>query len=262
MKALAGSIRIVVKLSLVAQAVLAVTLALGQDSRRVAATHSEVHLATSAASSQHVGTIFLPQGATKTLYVRAKDVTHDTSGVAAFDVDLKYDPNVLSVTTIQAATSWLGSTSRPVSCKAPIIEPVLGDATGLWHASASCFTTGSVPPWGALGGGLLATVTLVGGTQPGNTILTNESVLFNTTVQMTEIPVTLRSSVVVVARCGDVNVDGVVTGGDIAGVVLAFGRLSGQPGWDPVFDLNDDSAITGGDIALVVVQFGSFCAAG
>lgn len=274
MKVLAGSARFLGRLSLWALAFAAAILALAQDSPRVAADHSETIIASTAASGSHLNSIFIAIGASpQTFYVRTKDVVHDESGVAGFQVHVEFDPNVAVVTSIVPDPIWLGSTGRSVTCsdpddpESPGIRPIIpGDPDGLWEAIVFCSTLGATP-LGPQGSGLLATLTLEPGLEFGGAGLINRSLLFNTTEAVGEdliIPVTVRSSILTVARCGDFHIppNGTVTVGDIGFSVAHFGTglgLETQPEWDAIYDLNENGTITIGDIGLVVVQFGTIC---
>ena len=269
MKALAGSARFLGRLSLLALAFAAAILALAQDSPRVAANHSEIIIASTAASGSHMKSIFIAIGASpRILYVRAKDVTHDESGVAGFQVHVEFDPNVAAVTSIVPDPVWLGSTGRSVTCsdpddpESPGIRPIIpGDTDGLWEAIVFCSTLGATP-LGPQGSGLLATLTLEPGSEFGGAGLVNRSLLFNTTEAVGEeliIPVTVRSSSLTVARCGDHSGNGTVTVSDIGLAVAHFGTAQGLPNWDAIYDLNENGSITVSDIGLVVVQFGTIC---
>ena len=259
MKTLAGSARFLAKLWLLALAVVVATLAPAQDSRRVGADHSELHIAPTFASSTHLSSIFfLVGGEPKTVYVRAKDVMHDPSGVAAFELRFVYDNDVVSATSIVPDTAWLGSSGRPVSCSASTIRAIPGHPDGLWEALVGCATLFEFPD-GPHGSGLLASITLVPGSEPGSTALTNLSFLVNTTADAAVIPVTVRSSVVTVAYCGDLNGSGAVDAFDIGIEVVAFGSVEGTPGWDPLTDLNGSGNVDAFDIGIIVVQFGLLC---
>ena len=261
MKTLAGSARFLVTLALLALAAVVALLAPVQNGRRAGADHSELHIAPSAASSTQLANLFLlASGPPKTFYLRAKDVTPDPTGVAAFEVKVTYDNDVLSVISIAPDLAWLGSNGRSAGCSKSEIGPVDPDIpNGPWEAKLACSTLGDVPPWGAQGSGLLASITLLPGSAPGSTALTNLSFLINTTKDEEVIPVTLRSSVVTVAFCGDLNNSGAVDGFDIGIEVVAFGTVEGTPVWNPLTDLNGDGRVDGFDIGIIVVQFGLLC---
>ena len=271
MKALAGSARFLGRLSLLALAFAAAILALAQDSPRVAADHSETIIVSTAASGSHLNNIFIVLGGSpRTLYVRAKDVTHDDSGVAGFQVHVEFDPNVAAVTSIVPDPVWLGSTGRSVTCsdpddpQSPGIRPIIpGDPDGLWEAIVFCSTLGATP-LGPQGSGLLATLTLEPGSEFGAAGLLNRSLLFNTTEAVGEeliIPVTVRSSSLTVARCGDFHIppNGSVTVADMGFLVAHFGTAQGLPNWDAIYDLSENGSVTVADMGLIVVQFGTVC---
>ena len=259
MKTLAGSARFLAKLALLALAVVVATLAPGQDSRRVGADHSELFIAPSSASSTHLASIFLIVGGdSKTVYLRAKDVTHDPTGVASFGVELVYDNDVLSVTSVVPDTTWLGSTGRATLCSVTTIRAISGDPDGLWEAIVGCGSLGQTPS-GPQGSGLLASITLAPGSVPGSGSLTNLSLVRNTTGEADVIPLTVRSSNVAVAFCGDLTGDGVVNILDIGTMVLHFGETKASPGWLPNADLNDDGVVNIIDIGFIVFQFGTRC---
>ena len=259
MKTLTGSARFLAKLALLALAVVMTTLAPTQDSPRVGADHSELYIAPSPASSTHLNNIFLIVGGdSETFYVRAKDVTHDPTGVAGFEIALVYDNDVASVTSIIPDTFWLGSTGRTALCSAFTIRAIAGDPDGLWEALVGCGTSFPLP-LGVQGSRLLATFTLTPGSVPSSGPFTNLSFLVNTTGDAAVIPVTVRSSNVAVAYCGDLTGDGVVNIVDIGTMVLHFGENEFSPHWDPNADLNGDGVVNILDIGFIVVQFGDTC---
>jgi hypothetical protein len=55
---------------------------------------------------------------------------------------------------------------------------------------------------------------------------------------------------------GDVDANGCVDGKDFAIVCKAFGRSSGQPGWNPTADLNGDNRVDVQDLSIVSRNFG------
>ena len=259
MKTLAGSARFLAKLALLALAVVVTTLAPMQDSRRAGADHSELYIAPSPASSTHLANIFLVVGGEpETFYVRAKDVTHDPSGVAAFEITLIYDSDVVSATSLVPDTIWLGSTGRSALCSDSTIRALPGDPDGLWEALVACGTLGAEGV-GAQGSGLLASITLTPASVPGIGALTNLSFLVNTTGDAALIPVTVRSSNVAVSYCGDLTGDGVVNILDIGTMVLHFGETEESDEWDPNADINADGVVNILDIGFIVIQFGSLC---
>lgn len=59
---------------------------------------------------------------------------------------------------------------------------------------------------------------------------------------------------------GDINDDGVITGGDVTIMIPAFGKAIGDAGYNACADLNRDGVVTGGDVTLMIPSFGKTCA--
>lgn len=55
---------------------------------------------------------------------------------------------------------------------------------------------------------------------------------------------------------GDINMDGVVDGSDLAIVAWSFGSRQGYPRWNPVADENGDGVIDGSELAAVARNYG------
>ena len=246
-KALAGSARIIAKLSLVTLAVVLVSLVLAQDGRQASANHTQVHPAQGPSSPLTLNPIVLVTadaggpGPARTVYFRAKDV-HDPAGLAAFEVDLTYDSTLVSVANISSISTWLDNTGRPVSCTAPIIDPVVGSEP-TWHANVACRTDGQTP-LGVQGTGPIASVTLQAVSQtPTNAMLNNDTTLVNTTADALVIPATDVSPSIIIAKCADFNDDGVANILDIGNLVAHFGQTGGtapQHGLGPEVRLERD----------------------
>ncbi len=240
-----------------------------KDGREASASHTDLFFSLSGSPGATPATssslLFYPNGAPKTLYVWARNVTHDATGVSAFEIRFTYKTAVASVSSLQASTTWLQSTGRSATCTAPIIEPNPEGPSDTWRADIGCYTLGEMP-LGPQGAGLLGSFVLTPGSQPSTTNLTmsvppEDSFILNTTANATEITVTKRNAGVVVAKCGDVNADGIVSVSDIGLIVQHYGSNPSMPNWDPVYDLDANAVISVSDIGLVVLQFGGHCTA-
>jgi len=236
---------------------------LGRDGRPVSASHTEIFfsLSPTTSSATPAGTlVFYPNSAPVTVYVHARNVTHDPTGVAAFEIKFTFNQDLVSVTSLQQSSTWLGSTGRSPTCTSPIVGP---DISGLYRADVGCYTAGT-SPFGPQGGGLLGSFVLAPGTITGSSSLVNRSFLLNTTADALEITALKRNVSAVVAECADFNNDHVVSASDIGLVVQHFGTVGGPPpsqNWDPRYDMNNDNAIGAADIGLTVIQFGRQCTA-
>ena len=254
-------------------AILVAMLTLANDSRPVAADHTDIFFTQSTTGDPSLVTpvtslsMVVNDPGPVTLYVWARNV-HDPQGVAGFEVKVNYVSWLIAVNSLFADTTWLGSTGRSASCTAPVIRP--NPTTGAGRANVSCNTLGAPPPFGPQGSGLLATITVKAGVVPSitNLVLAEGTLLVNTgaivrgsIVPPAEIPTIKRSLQLVIARCGDVDGDGGVTISDIFLVAGEFGKDSVHPEWNPIYDLNIDGGITIQDIFLTAGQFGTFCTA-
>jgi hypothetical protein len=207
----------------------------------------------------------IPGMAPKTVYAHARGVTHDPTGVAAFQVNFTFDSDVVMVSSLQVSETWLESTGRTATCTSPIIEPNPGSPPDIYRANIGCYTAGSAPPFGAMNGGLLASFVLTPGSTPSSTqLLLNNSSTFmlNTTQDAVSITTIKRNASVVVANCADFNGDHVVSASDIGLVVSKFGTHgppNPSPNWNPIYDMNVDNVISAADLGIVVAQFGRQC---
>jgi hypothetical protein len=97
-------------------------------------------------------------------------VANGVTDVGAYQVEVTFDPAVVSITGI-ANSTFLGSTGRTVLCAAPVI--------GTGTARFACSTLGPEPPAGPSGSGVLAVMTFqavadgVSALSFSNTILTD-----------------------------------------------------------------------------------------
>lgn len=145
----------------------------------------------------------LANGAPFTVYIWARNV-HESTGVSAFEVDVAYDPDLLTVTDISQDTAWLTSTGRTALCPPDLIGPLPNSE--LWHANKSCVTLLPPPPFGPQGSGLIATLTIQPGPTPGVAQLDlrgmEETFLLNTSVMdLQKIPTTNVSATVRIDPC-------------------------------------------------------------
>ena len=178
----------------------------------------------------------------------AKDINNST-GASAFQVHFTYPANMLQVSAVTAETAWLGSTGRSVACNPTTLSP--GDVTVV------CTTLSAVPPFGALGSGLLVSIALESRNLVGPALINfSDSKVLDTPIQPADpspIPVTVRSLNAYIAPCADMTGDGRVTVADILYVVSKFGTS------DPMADLNGDGIVTVQDILIAVGEFGLLC---
>jgi hypothetical protein len=259
----------VARVALALLAVAAVgSLLLARDSRPVSASHTEMFLSLSATTSTAVPLTpwyATPGEAPRTIYAHARNVTHDPTGVAAFQVNIVYDSDVVTISSLQVSETWLESTGRTATCTTPIIEPNPGSPPDIYRANIGCYTAGATPPFGAMGGGLLASFVATPGSTPSSTsfnVNNTGTFLLNATQDATQIATIKRNASIIVAACADFNGDNAVSAGDIAKTVAKFGT-HGPPnqsaGWEAIYDLNIDNVISAADVGIVVAQYGRVC---
>lgn len=260
MNVLTNAVWDIVKLGLLAGAIVLAAVGVGQESQPASAAHTEVLLSYSSISPIHASTVIVnPDGIPRELYAWVVDVD-EPSGASAYRLEINFDPSLLTATAMEApeAPLWLGNGGRSPSCPAPAVEPGM--------AYMDCFTVGQVPPFGATGTGLLGKVTIAPGSvwQTTSLDLTGTYLIdtpFDSDFTWSYIPVTLRPTTVVFLHCADFNGNGAIDlFGDILGVILQFGKVSADPDWDPMFDINKNGAIDlFGDILGTIMQFGLPC---
>ncbi len=260
MKVMKNSIWSVVKLGLLAGAIVFAAVGLGQDSQPASAAHTRILLSYSNIAPIHARAVVLnPGGVSRDLYAWVVDAD-DESGVSAYRVEINFDSSLLTATAMERpdAPLWLGNRGRSPSCPLPTVQPGL--------AYIDCITVGQVPPLGATGTGLLGKVTIEPGTAWDTTPLDlTGSYLIDTPFDInftwSYIPVTLEPSTVVFMHCADFNRDGSVDLlSDILGVILQYGKTPADPDWKPMFDINKDAVVDLlSDILGTILQYGRPC---
>jgi len=183
------------------------------------------------------------------LRIWAKGVNNST-GASAFQAHYTYPADQLTVSTVSASTTWLGSTGRSVTC--PAGSSTLGDGT------LRCLTMLAPPPFGATGDGLLASIAIESTDVTGvaSFTLAPDTQLLDTPPNpddITTIPATIRSINIVVAPCADFDGNGRVTVADVIYVVQHFHTS------DPPADLDGSGSVTAADIILSVKEFAMLC---
>ncbi len=274
------------RLWLIVAAVVAAGVVLAEDRGTVLASHTKVYFTTTSSGNptQLATLTVFPGSPTQTLYVWAKDVDHDPQGLGAFEVDIRYDPNVLRITSITKSTAWLTSTGRTPLCYTEVVGPVPGDPNGWWQAKAQCATlnpTPAGPGWnGTNDSGLLATFVVGPGPQPQNPplpveygaiavaddgqLLDTGQVINQTVIEPQQIVASWPTLTAIHAKCGDFNSNGAVSATDIFLLFNKFGTVAGPPpsaGWDPKYDLNANGAVSAPDIFIELTEFGVSCTA-
>lgn len=246
----------VVRLGLLAGAIMFAAVGVGQESQPASASHTQVLLSYSNVSPIFAPTIVVtPDGLPRDVYAWAVNVDNAT-GASAYHLEIGFDSSVFTATSIEAPLPlWLGSGARSASCPSPTIETD--------RAYIDCVTVGQVPPYGVTGTGLIGKLTIQPGSVAGFSALDlTGTTLVNTPLNPDDIaliPVTLLSSNVVYIECADVNGDGIVDLlNDILGIIQRYQWTpQNHPNdWDPVYDINNDGVIDLlNDILGAVMQY-------
>lgn len=232
-----------------------------RDSRPALASHTEILFSESNTTPTMVNSLVLMvDGPPQTLYVWAKNVD-DPTGAAAFGVEVRYNPTLISVPSIAHDTAWLTSTGRQAICADPVIGPTEDPA--VWRALMSCATAFPPPPLGPSCAnnhcsGLLGTITIQPGSTVGISPLTlppDRNFLVATVVSdpPQTIPLTTRSAQIVVAPCADFDSNNVVSLSDVLLIANRFGASS------PQYDLNGNGLTELQDILIAAAQYGRPC---
>lgn len=260
MNVMTNAVRSVVKLGLLAGAIVIAAVGVGQESQPAGAAHTQILLSYSNISPIHApAVVVMPNGVPRELYAWVVNVD-EASGASAYRLEISYDSAAFIYTAIEApdAPLWLGNGGRSAACPSPTVLPGL--------AYIDCFTVGQVPPFGALGTGLIGKFTVT----PRSVWQTipldlSGSYLINTPSDIdftwSYIPVTVLPTTIVFMHCADFNGDGSVDLlNDILGVILQYGKTSADPDWDPTFDINKDGAIDLlNDILGTILQYNLPC---
>jgi hypothetical protein len=250
--------------------VIAVVTGVTIGSERAAASHTKIVFSSSALSADQEAVIFLVEGGVpRTIYVWAVDAD-DPTGVSAFEVNVAYHPDIVTVLDITEDATWLTSGARGqgsmLYCNPSFIEPMPGDGKR-WRANASCITQDPATVPGVTGTGLLASITLQAA--PGAAVgtytdvlgldFTDGTFLVNTQVNPGpfRIPAQLMDASVLIAPFADFNADCAVSLTDVLLLINRFGESAGSPNWDPIYDLNGDNSIALIDVLIIVGEFGT-----
>ena len=246
----------VVRLGLLAGAIVFAGVGIGQESQPASASHTQVLLSYSNVSPIHASTIVVsPDGIARDVYAWVVNVDNAT-GVSSYHLEIGFDSSVFTATSIETPLPlWLGTSGRSPSCPSPTI------ATN--RAYIDCVTIGQVPPYGATGTGIIGRLTIQPGPGPESSPLDLTGTSLGDTPidpdDFTTIPVTLLSSVVVYIDCADVNGDGIVDLlNDILGIIQRYQWTpeNHPDDWDPAYDINNDGVIDLlNDILGAVMQY-------
>lgn len=288
MNSLTAGIRTTVRIGLCVLVVAVAVLALGRDGQPASATEpTKIFLSTSNFSPIPLpsGIILFPNGPKKTLYVWAEDVVSER-GAGSFRIDFHYLSWLLATNEYEADPEWLSvSGTQVVTCDpVTIIEDL---ETGQATVTVGCTILGApsqppAPPWGALGTGVLAEISISPGSAlwPDTTMtMTTDTRLFDTGEEIDEngdtvidpegfpqeIPTKLTSLNIKITPCADFTgavfgvPDGVVTVVDILFEASHFGATPSHPDWEADWDMNGDEFVNIFDILIVGRQFGSVC---
>jgi len=238
-------------------AAIGLTLLLTGDAQPVQASHTRIFVTRGGHTLVEPIFTFI-NGPTQTIDVRVQDVD-DPTGVSAFEVNLEYRSDLVTVTFFTEQVAWLQSTGRTATCTTPTIT---AKSPTISSANVSCNTFLPAPPYGPRTSYPAAPALAVLYLQPGSTAgqapftLTSRTHLVNTPVnpdQLAYIPTALLAGNLIVARCADVTGDLAVSVADIVRVVQNFGTTN------TFYDLNLDGRVSISDITLTVQMFGMRC---
>jgi hypothetical protein len=205
----------------------------------------------------------VPSDSTATIQLQAESIT-DPDGLAAYEVALNFDPNVLTYATFTNA-DFLGSTGRSVVCLPPRFDRDGDDQDDPGYVRVGCVSQGSQQPpqAGPTGSGLLGTFTFDTECAATTDLEFDRADLadplgnpFETTsiegsVTVTGTPCATPTPEVTL---GDVNCDGEVTAIDAALILQLNAGLIDELNCEAAGDVNGDGDITAVD-AAIILQF-------
>ena len=281
-------LRVSGKLGLLAALLLIGAFALAREGRPAEAAGTQLWIATNSMCTgiAMTDTVLFTNLSPLTLYVCAKNVSKDSFGAAAFNLDFSYVSWLLAVqsasldsTSPQLAKQWLASTGRAAQC-----VPVLTDTdveTGAGRVYGGCQTLEPSPPApiGPTTNHALAKITLTGGITKTLTMMdfrdgpvTSGTQLVSANFQggistASPIPSTVPVLPVYIAPCGDFTSgagaptppDNTVAIVDILYEAGKFGQNSTQPGWNPNWDMDGNNTVAIADILIVAREYGRVC---
>ena len=276
MKLFVGTTLTLMKVGLLAAAVIVATFGLVQEPSAESASDTQIIFSSSdLAPVQALAIIVNPGGVPRDIYIWAVNVKNAT-GVSGFNLAVQYNDSDITVTSSEGDNdgigdkTWLGNTNRQPACIADPF-PVPGKIIGL------CSTFLPPPPLGPTGNGLIGHIVVYpGDVQAPSSQLSlvapatgvQGTFLLDTPLNPDDIqpiPLTLINSTIIFLGCADnsppPNGDGIVDlPNDILGVILVFQMTSSNPDWNPAFDINDDGIIDlPNDILGTVLQFQLAC---
>jgi hypothetical protein len=156
----------------------------------------------------------------------------------------------------------LTSTGRDIANCGAQNEELTTDPNGHWYVDAFCTTLLLSPP-GPQGGGLIATLQLVGGSDPGNFTITHRNTFLtavSSALPVPEIPMQLGVATMIVAPCADFapppDGDGNVGFADVMRVLTEVGTLNAT------FDLNGDGSVGFADVMVALHEVTMICPEG
>jgi hypothetical protein len=176
----------------------------------------------------------------------------DVENLAAFEVALKWDPNILRVDGVELG-DFLASTGREVIP----VEPEIDNERGQLRFAAA--SLGRQP--GASGEGILFHLTFTGIALGETELSIVESLLTQPSAQL--IAHAALSGKIKVGACirGDFDCNCRVDIRDVMAVVSRWGTRAGDPDYDPRFDLDADGDIDIIDVQIVASLWGKSCTA-
>lgn len=282
------------RVCLLLAAVFAVTVILAQESRPAAAAGSQVFFSkVNTAPTKVTSVIIQPSTGYKSYYIWGKDLK-GTYGAGYMQLDIRYISYLLHTGSLAEGdpfdgllySGWLGTTGRSDQCGLPLI---INGISGAGQAQIICDTLGAPmrpppPPWGPLGTTIIGSLTIRPGTVLGTTTVAFEPVetwikdtgeavdnnadtIVDQVIEPANIPLTVSDLTVVIARCGNVDLDpvypplggGAVDIDDIFVEAAKFGQTTYHPTWDPMFDMDGNGAVGIDDIFLIVLMYSTYC---
>ena len=174
------------------------------------------------------------------------------ANLGSYQATLVYEPGLLRVEAVTLG-DFLGSTGRPVTPRAPVIDNAAGRAT------FGAYTTGAAPA-GPDGAGTLALVRLRALAQGTAHLDLDGAEAADITGKGLAISVTDGAALIIPCE-GDFDADGEVDAEDIQSVAYRWNTSCGQANYNGFYDLDGNCQVDIADVQRVAGRWGVRCAA-